>query len=77
MSTFIGVFDARYIHLSDALIGSIKALLANGPVHFNLFPNFLVSLTNPFNLSSLGIKLKTKSLEMMNQTDYFKLISIL
>ena len=46
-STLICLRDYRHHKFSDSLLGLVESSLNEGPVFFNSFPNFSVSLTDP------------------------------
>ena len=56
--------DSRNLRFLDFLLGQIEANLSDGPVFFNVFPDFSISRTNPHILECLTLLLKTSGYEM-------------
>jgi len=40
--------DARFTDFSDSLLGLIKSSLYNSPIHFDCYPDFTISLSDPY-----------------------------
>ena len=51
--------DTRRITFDDSLLGTIEISLSCGPVHFDYFPNFTVSLHDPHIMKALTLNIKT------------------
>lgn len=51
--------DARFTNFSDSTLGIIESSLFNGPSHFDCYPDFTVSLSDPHMLKSLTLNIKT------------------
>ncbi|CAL8992099.1 unnamed protein product [Prunus brigantina] len=52
--------DARFTEFSDSTLGVIESSLCNGPVHFDCYPDFTVSLSDPHILKTLTLNIKTE-----------------
>lgn len=51
--------DARYLNYVPSILGIMESSLHNGPVHFNCFPDFTLSLNDPHILKALTLNIKT------------------
>ena len=51
--------DARYLNYVPSILGIIESSLHNGPVHFDCFPDFTLSLNDPHLLKALTLNIKT------------------
>ena len=58
-SILMALRDTRHIRSDDSLLGTIQTSLSCGPVHFNCFPNFIVSLHDPHIMKALTLNIKT------------------
>jgi hypothetical protein len=56
--------DCRNKQFQDSLLGMIEASLSNGPVFFNTFPDFSVSLTDSNMHKALTLNLQTSGFEL-------------
>ena len=56
--------DCKNLNFADSLLGLIKASLAEGPVFFNVEPNFSVSLIDQNIIDSLVLNLQTSGFDM-------------
>ena len=54
--------DKRHKDFSNSLLGIIESNLANDPVYFNCFPNFMVSLDDPHILKTLSLDITSQGL---------------
>jgi hypothetical protein len=43
----LGLRDAHFLDWKDSLLGVIEASMHDGPVYFDCYPNFTVSLSDP------------------------------
>ena len=50
--------DMRHHDSDDSLLGVIKSSLAHGPIYFEYFPNFEVSLVDPTILKTLTLDIQ-------------------
>ncbi|KAL3527334.1 hypothetical protein ACH5RR_011990 [Cinchona calisaya] len=57
-SVLLYLRDARFLDFNDSLLGMVETSLCGGPVYFDYFPNFSVSLSNPNILDSLTLNVK-------------------
>ena len=53
--------DSRFLDFNDSLLGMVETSLCGGPVHFDCFPNFTVSLKDLNILDSLTLNIKTSN----------------
>lgn len=56
--------DKRHLRFNDSLLGCITSSLSEGPVYFNSFPNFSVSLLDPTILKTLTLTIQTSRFDM-------------
>ena len=63
-SLLVCLRDARHIQFSDSLLGMIESSLCHGPVYFNCYPNFTVSLTDKNILDVLTLNIQTQLYNM-------------
>ena len=54
----ISLRDKRHEDFSNSLLGMVQSNLENGPVYFNCYPNFTLSLHDPHILSALMLDLQ-------------------
>ena len=66
--------DTRHLNFDDILLGVVQLSLSSGPVHFDCFPNFTVSLHDPHVLKALTLNIKTSSTSMIEGTKQLALI---
>ena len=64
----ISLRDKRHEDFSNYLLGMVQSNLENGPVYFNCYPNFTLSLNNPHILSALMLDLRSKNLNIKAET---------
>jgi hypothetical protein len=57
--------DERFTNFSDITLGIIKSSLYNGPIHFDCYPDFTISLNEPHMLKSLLLNIKTLWYEVL------------
>ena len=50
--------DARFNDFQDGVLGIIESSLCHGPVHFDCYPYFTVSLSDPHILKVLTLNIK-------------------
>ena len=67
-STLMALRDTHHIRFDDSLVGTIQTSLSCGPVHFNCFPNFTVSLHDPHIMKALTLNIKTQGTLMVQGT---------
>ena len=56
--------DASFRNYKDGIFGVIETSLCNGLVHFDCYPNFTVSLSDPCILKVLTLNIKTSGYEV-------------
>ncbi|KAJ4709854.1 MP domain-containing protein [Melia azedarach] len=66
--------DNRFLDFNASLLSVLESSLAEGPVHFNYFPNFMVSLEDQNILSVLTLNIKFQNLEMEDTSFPFLLM---
>ena len=52
-SGFLGLRDGRFKIYQNALLGMVESSFYKGPIYFNCYPNFSVSLTDETMLQTL------------------------
>ncbi|KAL4192672.1 hypothetical protein AMTRI_Chr06g195420 [Amborella trichopoda] len=65
-SVLVCLRDTRHNIFTDSLLGMVESSLCSGPIYFNCFPNFSVSLTDSNILDILTINLKTHGFNMVH-----------
>ncbi|CAL8174669.1 unnamed protein product [Prunus armeniaca] len=73
-SIFLGLRDARFTEFSDSCLGVIESSLCNGPVHFDCYPDFTVSLSDPHILKTLTLNIKTEGYNVLPGTQPLALV---
>ena len=66
--------DIRHLNFDDSLLGVVQSNLSSGPVHFDCFPNFIVSLHDPHVLKAPTLNIKTFDTSMIEGTKQLVLI---
>jgi hypothetical protein len=64
-SVLLCLRDDRHLRFKDSLLGSIESSLYKGPVYFNCYPNFSLSLFDPTLLHALELNVKIDGYSMM------------
>ena len=64
-SVFLGLRDGRFKIYEDALLGMVESSLYKGPIYFNCYPNFAISLTDKTVLQTLKLDIETSSYNML------------
>ena len=75
-SILMALRDTRHIRFDDSLLGTIQTSLSCGLVHFNYFPNFIISLHNPHIMKAFTLNIKTQGTLMVQGTHQLALIYI-
>ena len=83
-SVFLGLRDGRFKIYEDALLGMVESSLYKGPIYFNCYPNFAISLTDETVLQTLELDIETSSYNMLEGAQplvivyriYYKLMRI-
>ncbi|KAK2987237.1 hypothetical protein RJ640_017427 [Escallonia rubra] len=66
--------DDRHRSFDDSLLGMVETSLCNGPMYFNCYPNFSVSLSDPHIMDVLTLDIKTQRYNMRPQAQNLVLI---
>ncbi|KAK2973929.1 hypothetical protein RJ640_019444 [Escallonia rubra] len=61
-------------YFDDSLLGMVETSLCNGPMYFNCYPNFSVSLSDPHIMDVLTLDIKTQRYNMRPQAQNLVLI---
>ena len=69
----IAVLDGRHKRLEDAMISAVQSPLSNGAITFTLFPNYNISISDPYFLEALTMKVKTEGLHLKNQAGHLQI----
>ena len=64
-SVLLCLRDGRYYNFHDSLLGMVESSLFEGPVYFNCYPNYSLSLFDTNILHSLILNNKTNGYHMM------------
>ena len=73
-SILMALRDTRHIKFDDCLLGTIQTNLSSGPIHFDCFPNFTVSLHDPHIRKALTLNIKTLGILMVPEAKQLALI---
>ena len=73
-SVLLWLRDARFTNSEDSTLGVIESSLSNGPVHFDCYPDFTVSLSDPHILKTLTLNIQTSGYEVLPGTQPLALI---
>ncbi|KAJ4709855.1 MP domain-containing protein [Melia azedarach] len=73
-SVLLCLRDGRFLNFNDSLLSVLESRLAEGPVHFNYFPNFMVYLQDKNISSVLKLNVKFENLEMEDTSFPFLLM---
>ena len=63
-SVLLCLRDGRFKIYQDALLGMVESSLYKGPIYFNCYPNFAVSLTDETVLQTLELNIETLELNI-------------
>jgi hypothetical protein len=63
-SVFLGLRDGRFTVYQDALLGIVESSLYNGPIYFDCYPNFAVSLKDKTVSKTLELDIETYGYNM-------------
>ena len=58
-SVLLCLRDDRHLRFNDSLLGMMETSLHNGPVYFNCYPNFALSLSDRNIMDALTLNIKT------------------
>lgn len=56
--------DCRMLDFNDSLLGTVETSLCSGPIYFDCYPNFTVSLSDQNILDTLTLNIKTHNYKM-------------
>ena len=73
-SILMALRDTRHIRFEDSLLGTIQTSLSNGPIHFDCFPNFTVTLHDSHIRKALTLNIKTSGTLMVLEAKQLALI---
>ena len=71
---YMHVIYIYIIRFEDSLLGTIQTNLSSGPIHFDCFTNFTVSLHDPRIRKALTLNIKTSGTLMVPETKQLALI---
>ena len=66
--------DARFTDYNTSILGIIKSSLHNGPMYFDYFFDFTLSLSDKHLLKALNLNIKTSEYEMLEGSQPLALI---
>ena len=58
-SVLLQLRDARHKNMNNSILGIVESSLANGPIHFDCYPNLKISLHDPHILKILTLGIQT------------------
>jgi hypothetical protein len=64
-SVLLCLRDGRFKIYNDTLLGMVESSLYKGPIYFNCYPNFAVSLTDETVLQTLELDIETSGYNML------------
>ena len=67
-SILMALRDTCHISFGDSLLGTIETSLSCGPVYFDCFPNFTVSLHDSHIMKAFTLNIKTQGMLMVQGT---------
>jgi len=73
-SVLLGLRDAHFIDWEDSLLGLIEASMHDGPVYFDCYPNFTISLSDPHILKALTLSIRTQGYQILEGVQPLALI---
>lgn len=60
---FSALFDNRWTIFTQDMIGGIEASLSNGPIQYDVYPDFSIALDDPHILKCLTLEIQTQVYE--------------
>ncbi len=66
--------DGRFTIFKDALFGMVESSIYQGPIYFNCYPNFDVSLTDKTVLQTLELDIETSGYNMLKGSQLLVII---
>ncbi|KAJ0038877.1 hypothetical protein Pint_22054 [Pistacia integerrima] len=73
-SVLLCLRDKRILDFDSSILSVLESTLADGPVHFDYYPNMIVSLEDPKILQVLSLYIKFNNLEIQGATFPFVLM---
>ena len=73
-SVLLCLRDARFTNFGDSTLGIIESSLVNGPIHFDCYPDFTVSLSDQHILKALTLNIKTAGYNVLEGTQPLALV---
>jgi hypothetical protein len=73
-SIMLGLRDARFTDWKDSLLGVIEATMHDGPVYFDCYPDFTVSVSDPHILKVLTLSIRTQGYRVLEGVQPLALI---
>jgi hypothetical protein len=70
----LGLRDVRFLDWKDSLLGVIEAIMHDGPVYFDCYPDFTVSLSDPHILKALTLSIRTQGYRVLEGVQPLALI---
>jgi len=70
----LGLRDACFIDCEDSLLGLIEATMQDGPVYFDRYPDFTLSLSDPHILKALTLNIRTQGYRILEGVQPLALI---
>jgi len=70
----LGLRDARFIDWEDSLLGLIEASMHDGPVYFDCYLDFTISLSDPHILKDLTLSIRTQGYRILEGVQPLALI---
>lgn len=65
--------DCRHLNFDDSLNGLIETTLCDGPVYFNFYPHYSLSLADPCLLDALILNIESKGHNMLDSSKHIAL----
>ncbi|KAK2990098.1 hypothetical protein RJ640_028738 [Escallonia rubra] len=62
-SVLVCLRDCRNLRFTDSVLAIAESSLSNGPIYFNCYPSYSVSLADPYTLEVLTLNVKTGGLQ--------------
>jgi hypothetical protein len=74
LSVLLCLRDARHNDYNTSILGMVESSLHRGPIHFDCFPDFTISLSDPQILKALTLNIKTAGYDMLEGSQPLALI---
>ncbi|CAL5403725.1 unnamed protein product [Camellia sinensis] len=62
-SVLVCLRDRRWLNFRQSLLAVAQSKLSDGPIYFNCYPDYPVSLTDPYILETINLSIKTDDLQ--------------